>query len=113
MASFEYTPAQITEMENAGPLNAESAQMFADKFGATVHSVRAKAVRTETIGYTKKSKARKDGSPVESKAEIVSAIATLLGSDAESFESLGNATRIVLVAVRNALADAAEVAEGE
>ena len=101
---FEYTKEMIAEMAAAGPLNNDSAQAFADKFGVSVHSVRAKAVRTENIGYVRKPKARKDGTPVESKADIVGQIAEICGSDAESFESLGNATRDVLVKVRAALA---------
>lgn len=101
--SVEYTKEMIAEMKAEAPLDNAKAQAFANKFGVSVHSVRAKAVRTDGIGYVRKPKARKDGTPVESKSEIVSDIASLCGSDAESFESLGNATRMVLVAVRNAL----------
>ncbi len=97
----------LAELKALSPVDNAKATAFAAAHGLSVHSVRAKAVRTDGIEYVRKPKSRKDGTPVESKADIVSEIATILGSDAESFESLGNATRIVLVAVRNALADAA------
>lgn len=104
MSQIVYTPAMIAAMVAAAPLNNETAQKFADEFGVSVHSVRAKAVRTPEIGYVRKPKSRKDGTPVESKADIVADIAAAAGSDAESFESLGNATRDVLIKVRAALA---------
>lgn len=100
----EYTPEMIAELTALSPVDNSKAQAFADKHGLTVHSVRAKAVRTEGIVYARKPKTRKDGSKVESKAEIVANIAETCGSDAESFESLANATRDVLIKVRAALA---------
>lgn len=105
---YEYTDAMIEKLRAAGPLDNESAQAFADEFGFSVHSVRAKAVRDETIGYTKKPRTSKDGSPVESKADIVSQIAALVNVDADRLESLGNATKDNLQIVRDALTAAAE-----
>ena len=101
--TYEYTDAMIAKMREAGPLDNDSAQAFADEFGFSVHSVRAKAVRDESIGYTRKPKTRKDGTPVETKAEIVEAIAESVGVDSERLESLANATRDVLVLIRAAL----------
>jgi hypothetical protein len=100
---FEYTDAMVAELRAAGPLDNDSATAFAEKFGFSVHSVRAKAVRDAEIGYTKKPKTSKDGTPVESKADIVQAIAQLTGVDAERLESLGNATKDNLQIVRDAL----------
>jgi hypothetical protein len=102
--TYEYTDAMVAKLREAGPLDNESAQAFADEFGFSVHSVRAKAVRDEAIGYQAKPKTRKDGTPVETKAEIVASIAGTIGVDAERMESLANATRDVLVLVREALA---------
>lgn len=104
MASFEYSDAQMNTLRAAGPLDNESAQRFADEFGASVHSVRAVAVRNEDIGYTRKPKVSKSGEAVETKADIVAEIATLCGVDAERLESLENATKDNLKIVRGALA---------
>ncbi len=103
MSAFEYTDAQIAEMREAGPLDNESAQAFADKFGASVHSVRAKAIRDDQIGYNKKPKTNKNGQPVESKSDIVADIAERVGESVDRMESLGNATKDNLLIVRNAL----------
>lgn len=101
---YEYTDEMIAKLRAAGPLNNETAQKFADEFGFSVHSVRAKAVRDSEIGYTKKPRTSKDGTPVESKAEIVAEIAEMVGVSAERLESLANATKDNLQIVRDALA---------
>lgn len=98
-----YTDAMIVEMKANGPFDNDKAIAFAEKHRLAVASVRAKAVRTEGIGYVRKPKTSKDGSPVESKADIVADIATVIGSSAERLESLGNATKDVLVLIRSAL----------
>lgn len=99
----EFTDTDRAALAERSPIDNHKAQAFADEFGFTIHQVRAVAVRSDDIVYLSKPKTRKDGSKVETKAEIVADIAELLGRDAESVESLGNATRNVLVMVRSAL----------
>lgn len=99
----EYTDAMVAELKALSPVDNDKAVAFAEKHGISVHSVRAKCVRDDEITYQAKPKVRKDGSPVERKSAIVADIAELCGSDEETFESLGNATRNVLVALRGAL----------
>lgn len=106
-SGFTYTPEILQEMRDASPLNNDSCAALAEKFGFTTASVRAKAVRMQRaddgVVYQSKERTAKDGSAVESKADIVSDIAGLIDSDAESLESLGNATKLALKAVRDAL----------
>ena len=99
----EYTEEMVAELRAAGPIDNDFAKEFADKYGISVHSVRQKAVRDEQIGYRKKEATRKDGSKVENKAAIVADIASLCSTDADSFETLTNANRNVLVSIRSAL----------
>lgn len=107
MADTIYTDAMVTRMKELSPIDNDKALALAAEFGFSVHSVRAKAVRTEGITYQAKPKTRKDGSKVESKAEIAADIARLLETDAETVESIANATRNVLVMVRDALPEPA------
>lgn len=100
----EYTPAMVSELQALSPVDNEKALAFAAKYDISVQSVRAKCVRDDTIEYQAKPKTRKDGSPVERKADIVADIAESLEVDADRIESLENATRDVLVMVRAALA---------
>ena len=101
--AIEYTPAMVSELQALSPVDNDKALAFAAKYDISVQSVRAKCVRDDTIEYQAKPKTRKDGSAVERKSEIVADIAELLDTDAESIESLENATRNVLVMVRSAL----------
>lgn len=103
-SGFVYTDAMLQRMRDLSPIDNETAEKLADEFGFTVASVRAKAVRTEGVEYQKKARVAKDGKPVESKSDLVAEIAEALGSDAESFESLGNATKLVLQKIRDAVA---------
>ncbi len=98
-----YTNEMITELKSAGPIDNAFALDFSERHGISVQSVRQKAGRDEEIGYVAKPKTRKDGSPVERKADIVMSIAALVGKDADLFETLGNANRQVLVDLRDAL----------
>ena len=98
-----YTEEMIAEMKQIGEFNNDIALDFADRHNLSVASVRAKAGRMEGVGYARKPRTTKNGDPVESKADIVAEIAEALDSDAESFESLGNATKLVLQRVRDAL----------
>ena len=113
----EYTKEMEQELRSLSPVTNEKAIAFADKYGISVHSVRQKCVRSDDIEYQKKPQTRKDGSAVEKKAEIVAEIATLCGTDADSFETLANANRLVLVRLRDQLeagnAAIAEIAESE
>jgi len=99
----EYTKEMEQELRSLSPVTNEKAIAFADKYGISVHSVRQKCVRSDDIEYQKKPQTRKDGSAVEKKAEIVAEIAELCGIDADSFETLGNANRLVLVRLRDTL----------
>ena len=99
----EYTKEMIAELTALSPVDNTKALTFAAKHGISVQSVRAKCVPDENIEYVAKPKTRKDGSPVERKSEIVEEIAAALNVDAESMESLENATRLALVRVRDAL----------
>ena len=98
-----YTDAMIAELQAAGPIDNAFALDFAERHDISVQSVRQKAGRDESIGYIAKPKTRKDGTPVERKADIVIEIAALVGKDADLFETLGNANRQVLVDLREAL----------
>lgn len=98
-----YTDEMMAELRELSPVDNEIATEFAEKYNLSVHSVRAKCVRDEEIEYEAKPRLRKDGTKVELKSEIVAAIAEAVGSDAETFESLTNAKRDVLVAIRSAL----------
>lgn len=100
----EYTNEMVAELRALSPIDNDKALAFAAEYDLPVHSVRAKAVRDNEIEYVRKPKMRKDGTPPATKAEIVAEIANALGQDAERLESLGNATRDVLVIIRNAVA---------
>lgn len=101
----EFDDETRAALKALSPVDNDKALAFAEKYGFTVHQVRAVATRSDEIEYVKKPRTRKDGTAVETKAEIVENIAAALGTDAESIESLGNATRNVLVQVRDALAE--------
>lgn len=98
-----YTDEMVAELIAMSPVDNDKAVAFAEKYGLSAHSVRAKCTRTEGIEYARKPKTRKDGSKVETKAEIVAEIANLVGEDADRMESLANATRDVLVIIRERL----------
>ena len=99
----EFTDADRAALKELSPVTNEIAEQFASDNGYTVYQVRAVAVRSDDIEYQSKPKTRKDGSKVELKSEITADIADMLGTDAETVESLQNAKRDVLVMVRNAL----------
>lgn len=101
--SNEYTPEMVSELRALSPVDNDKAVAFAEKYGLTPASVRQKCVRADDIEYIKKPQTRKDGSPVESKTDLVEQIAAILGTDADSIETLANANRSVIVAIRDAL----------
>ena len=100
----EYTDEMVSELRSLSPVDNDKAIAFADKYGLSAASVRQKCVRDEAIEYRKKPNARKDGSPVERKSDIVEEIAASVNQDAERLETLANANRDVLVILRDALA---------
>jgi len=73
---------------------------LAQDLGKNVKSVIAKLSREGV--YVKAAKATKSGAKVETKAEIVAQIAEKMGVEASAIESLGNATKAALVALREA-----------
>ena len=73
---------------------------IASELGKTVKSVIAKLSREGV--YVKAEKATKTGAKVETKAEIVAAIAESLGLEADAIKSLTNATKAALNALREA-----------
>ena len=103
-----YTDAQTSELvgayEKAGlPETRENViLMFAEKFGKSAQSIRAKLV-SEGV-YIKKEYATKKGEKPESKAAIVAAIARTLGVTEESVESLEKANKATLNLIRGTLA---------
>lgn len=100
----EYTEEMVAELRSLSPVDNDKAVAFADKYGLSAASVRQKCVRSDDIEYQSKPKnVRKDGTAKETKAEIVADIAELCDNDAESFETLANANRLVLTIIRSAL----------
>ena len=99
----EFDDTARAALKALSPIDNEKAIKFAEDNGFTPAQVRAVAVRADDIEYQAKPKARKDGSPVESKADIVTEIAGIVGQDVDTMETLANANRNVLVILRNAL----------
>ena len=89
------------ESANTDAERKEAVEMLAQRFGKTTRSVIAKL---SSLGvYQKAEKVTKTGSKVETKAEIVSEIATILSVDAEALASLANASKASLNALRSAV----------
>ena len=99
MKEVNYTEAQVAEMEALGSIDNATAQVLADKFGKTVASVRAKAVRMGI--YVTKERTSKNGDAIETKEDIVKDIADLVG---QSMDGLVKASKVELKALRTALA---------
>lgn len=75
---------------------------FAEQFGKPAQSIRAKLV---SMGiYVKKTYKTKTGNKPEAKSEIVADIASALGVNQETVESLEKANKAVLNLVRGTLA---------
>ena len=91
----EYTAVETDEAR------AEVVDSLADEFGKTVASIRSKLVREGV--YVKKERTTKNGAPVVSKAELVAKIADAMGEDAEVFDSLEKATKVVLQKILSAV----------
>ena len=96
-----FTDTDRAALAKLSPINNEIAKQFAAENGFSVYQVRSVATRSDEIEYQSIERTRKDGSKVELKSEIVEDVAKLLGQDVES---LGKATRDVIVLIRDALA---------
>ena len=93
-----YSEAQEAAMLEAGVIDNAKALEFAAKFGKDVRSIRAKAVRMGI--YKAAEKTSKSGGKVESKEQIVSDIAAIVGRNMEGLEK---APKLVLQTLRNEL----------
>ena len=114
--AVNYTDAQTSEMVEAYE-NAETdaqresvVETFAEKFGKTVRSIRAKLVREGV--YVKKTYTTKTGGKPETKEKIVEDIAGTLGVSSEQLGGLEKATKGALTLIRGTLR-AAHAALGE
>lgn len=98
--AVNYTEEQVKALVgayvNAGSQDArdEVVTTFAESFGKSVASIRAKLSRENV--YVKKERTRKDGSKVERKSVKVATIASLLSIDESQIESLEKATASTL-----------------
>ena len=98
--AVNYTEEQVNALVgayvNAGSQDArdEVVTSFAESFGKSVASIRAKLSRENV--YVKKERTRKDGSKVERKSVKVATIASLLSVDESQIESLEKATASTL-----------------
>ena len=86
-------------MRASAPLNMEKATAIADQFGEKPRAIIAAAIRAG-IEYQRAAKRSKDGSPVQSKDDIVSAISARLGVDLTGLEK---ATKASLGALLDAI----------
>ncbi len=113
MAKTEnYTAAQTAALVEAYKAAEDAAgrdavvKSYADEFGKSVASIRAKLVREGV--YVKKPRTAKDGSAVVSKAALVDIIAANVGKSADAFDSLEKANKSVLKVLAAATAPAEE-----
>ena len=100
----EQTVALVDAYSAADSQEAREAVMseFADEFGKTVRSIRAKLVREGV--YVKKTYKTKTGGKPETKEQIVEDIARTMGVDAESkLGGLEKATKGALQLIRTTL----------
>jgi hypothetical protein len=95
MKSVNYTPEMEQAITEASPLNIAKAKDLAEKLGRKPRSVIAKAI-SMGLPYNAAKPARKDGTPIVRKAELVSAIEKSLSSNKGSLVGLEKATRSAL-----------------
>lgn len=107
-----YTTAQTAELvaayeaqldENGGDAESRESVVreFAETFGKPLQSIRAKLV-SEGV-YVAKAYKTKTGDKPESKADIVTGIASVLGCNVEAVESLEKANKKALTLIRGTL----------
>ena len=90
-----YTPDIIAAMSKLAPLNWESAQVFAEKNGLKARGVVASCKRNK-IEYKRQEKVTKTGTPVISKADLVTQIAEKFKINIEKLDGLDKATKTAL-----------------
>ena len=95
MKSVNYTPEMEQAIEAASPLDIAKAKVLANKLDRKPRSIIAKAI-SMGLPYNAAKPARKDGSPIVRKAELVSAIEKSLSSNEGSLVGLEKATRSAL-----------------
>ena len=95
MAS-RFDSAVIDAMRASAPLNMEKATAIAEQFGEKPRAIIAAAIRAG-IEYQRAAKRSKDGSPVQSKEDMVSAISARLGVNLDGLEKATKASLGVLL----------------
>jgi len=95
MTSKNYTPEMEQAITEASPLDIASAKELATKLGRKPRSIIAKAI-SMGLPYNAAKPARKDGTPIVRKAELVSAIEKSLSAGSGSLVGLEKATRSAL-----------------
>ena len=95
MKSVNYTPEMEQAITEASPLDIAKAKDLAEKLGRKPRSIIAKAI-SMGLPYNAAKPARKDGTPIVRKAELVSAIEESLSSGNGSLVGLEKATRSAL-----------------
>lgn len=102
-AEVNYTEAMVARIEavaeaNEGVITNDEALELAEEFGKDVRSVRAKAVRMGL--YQKAEKQSTNGGKIETKEDIATEIAKLVG---QSVDGIEKGTKVALQRVRDAL----------
>ena len=95
MTSKNYTPEMEQAITEASPLDIAKAKDLAEKLGRKPRSIIAKAI-SMGLPYNAAKPARKDGTPIVRKAELVSAIEESLSAGNGSLVGLEKATRSAL-----------------
>ena len=95
MKSVNYTPEMEQAITEASPLDIAKAKDLAEKLGRKPRSIIAKAI-SMGLPYNAAKPARKDGTPIVRKAELVSAIEKSLSAGSGSLVGLEKATRSAL-----------------
>ena len=88
--SSAYTPAMVAELRAIGEVTRKDAEAFAERNGLSLKSVITKIHREDGISYVKPEP--KAATPSRSKADIVSSVESLLGSQVDSLWGLERAT---------------------
>lgn len=102
--TVEMTASLVEAYKNATTAEDRAAVVshFAETFGKTVNSIRAKLTREKV--YVAKAYVNKNGEKPIKKDEIVGKIAAAIGLTAEACDSLEKVNKNVLVAIAKALA---------
>lgn len=95
MAS-RFDDAVLGAMRASAPLNMEKATAIAEQYGEKPRAIIAAAIRAG-IEYQRAAKRSKDGSPVQSKEDIVAAISARLDVNLDGLEKATKASLGVLL----------------